>query len=441
MIRNVVVSACILASCATFALADSNTKSLRPLVDASTPIVFNGQATIDLYMDQTKATFRSTEVAGDFLNRAIEQFAALRPPDKNAAKNSYYLIHLLRWKDPQPAANPTDPTAETGFSLTVDAQNWYVYHQGNWSTEDFSSRNRLYGAKTVYLLYVELNAPAGASIRPIYTLNYVEKTADNVNHLLSLISLFLPSGTNGGALKKAETPPPTEILWGGGRFDQIHTPSDVTVTVVFESGTAQNIDKPVAPKTGGDVDPETTSSGPQEPVLESKAAAPAVTKLAPAPASTMKSDSTTANTSPTFDNEGKYWWDVSVAVPIRQISQTTIDTSAGTISPSQVKKMNSFAALDLYPIRVDTKRQVNYLVPHFVGGVAIASQPLHKILLAAGFGPSFANFYIGAALVMQPQVSGGSTSASSIGNSFSPQLSFGINLQVKAFQSVLSKSK
>src|ERR1700730_7051170 len=215
MIPSFLVPACVLLSSATLALADSNTKSLRPLVDASTPIVFNGQATVDLYIDQTKAAFRSTEVAGDFLNRAIEQFAVLRPANKKEAKNSYCLIHLLRWKDPQQAADPSNPVAEPGFSLTVDVQNWYVYHQGNWSTEDFSSRNRLYGAKTVYLLYLELNAPAGASIRPIYTLNYVEKTADNVNHLLSLISLFLPSGAAGGAMNKTAKSP--DILWGGGR--------------------------------------------------------------------------------------------------------------------------------------------------------------------------------------------------------------------------------
>jgi hypothetical protein len=156
-----------------------------------------------------------------------------------------------------------------------------------------------------------------------------------------------------------------------------------------------------------------------------------------------KSDTSAVNASPSFDNEGRYWWDVSVAVPLHKISQTTIDTSAGTISPKQVDKLAAFAALDLYPWRVDTKRQVNYLVPHFVGGVSIASQPLHKILLAAGFGPPFANFYIGAVLVKQPQVPGGTTllAGPTVGSSFSPQLAFGINLQVKAFQNSLSKSK
>jgi hypothetical protein len=94
----------------------------------------------------------------------------------------------LRWKDPQPTADPSNPTAEPGFSLNGDAQNWYVLHRGAWSTEDFCSRYRLYGAKTIYLLYAELNVPVGASFRPIYTLNYVEKTADNINHLLSLRS-------------------------------------------------------------------------------------------------------------------------------------------------------------------------------------------------------------------------------------------------------------
>ena len=233
MIRNVVVFTSVAMCCGSLALADSNSKSLRPLLEASTPVAFNRPSTaVDLYIDQTKVAFRSTEVAGDFLNLAMEQFASLRAPDKKAAGDAYYIIHLLRWKDPQQAADPSNPAAETGFSLNVDAQNWYVYHRGTWSTEDFSSRNRLYGAKTIYLLYVELNVPASASIRPIYTLNYVEKTADNVNHLLSLLSLFLPSSATGGASKLAEAPP--RILWGAGNFENIKAPSDVTVSVAFE---------------------------------------------------------------------------------------------------------------------------------------------------------------------------------------------------------------
>lgn len=440
MIRNVVVFTSVAMCCGSLALADSNSKSLRPLLEASTPVAFNRPSTaVDLYIDQTKVAFRSTEVAGDFLNLAMEQFASLRAPDKKAAGDAYYIIHLLRWKDPQQAADPSNPAAETGFSLNVDAQNWYVYHRGTWSTEDFSSRNRLYGAKTIYLLYVELNVPASASIRPIYTLNYVEKTADNVNHLLSLLSLFLPSSATGGASKLAEAPP--RILWGAGNFENIKAPSDVTVSVAFEPApTRQDASLAGAPGES-DSNPDNAGGGPNVPPPAQQAfnvaAANPVTQAA------SKSDTSAVNASPSFDNEGRYWWDVSVAVPLHKISQTTIDTSAGTISPKQVDKLAAFAALDLYPWRVDTKRQVNYLVPHFVGGVSIASQPLHKILLAAGFGPPFANFYIGAVLVKQPQVPGGSTllAGPTVGSSFSPQLAFGINLQVKAFQNSLSKSK
>src|ERR1035441_1301741 len=286
MFRNFVVFSSVAMCFGCLALADSNSKSLRPLLEASTPVAFNRPSTVDLYIDQAKAAFRTTEVAGDFLNLAIEQFAALRAPDMKAASDAYYIIHLLRWKDPQAVADPANPTAEPGFSLNVDTQNWYVFHRGAWSTEDFSSRYRLYGAKTVYLLYAELNVPAGASVRPIYTLNCVEKTADNVNHLLSLLSLFLPSGANGGAIKLVEAAP--RALWGAGKFENIKAPSDVTISVAVQPGPPQQ--HPVPPATPAETDntAHDTHGGPHAP----EAAPPAVIAT-PKPAQQIlsKSDS------------------------------------------------------------------------------------------------------------------------------------------------------
>jgi hypothetical protein len=74
MFRNFVVFSPVAMCCGCLAFADSNSKSLRPLLEASTPVAFNRPSTVDLYIDQAKVAFRCTEVAGDFLesgDRAI----------------------------------------------------------------------------------------------------------------------------------------------------------------------------------------------------------------------------------------------------------------------------------------------------------------------------------------------------------------------------------
>jgi len=55
-------------------------------------------------------------------------------------------------------------------------------------------------------------------------------------------------------------------------------------------------------------------------------------------------------------------------------------------------------------------------------------------LLAAGWGPKFAQFYFGAVLVKQQSVTGSTTHSS-----YEPQFSFGINLSVKALNDLTKK--
>ena len=471
MFRSFLVSVSVAMCCASLALADSKSLSLLPLEGASKPEGVNIR-NFDLYIDQATATFRSTQAAGCFLQIAKAKISTLKSSapkgelgdceagekSKASAKDDkdYYLIHVVRWKD-QPATDPA--TKKPGLSLTVDAQNWYLYHGGEWSTEDFSSRDRIYGAKTIYLVYVNLNVPQGADYQAVYTLDYVEKTADNVSHLLSVLSLFLPAPAAGGEAKVELV---AGVLWGGGRFENIKYPSNVTVTADYNAAPAAQTKTETPTKNQSQPTPDSAvqdSGGPSDnqnqlpaeaailPAKKPDAVKPPAVETTPttpaATTSAAKPTPATANTSPVFDNEAKYWWDVSVAVPLHKISETSIDTTANTITPKQVTKQNAFAALDLYPIRVDTKRAINYTVPHFVGGVMIGSQPLHHILLAAGFGPAAATFYVGALLVKQTDLSAGSTvpAGTPVNNSYSTHFAFGINLQVKAFQTAVANAK
>jgi hypothetical protein len=70
-------------------------------------------------------------------------------------KNFHCVIHVLRW---------SDPDAEK--KQTVVAQNWYVFNNGHakglrsdriWSQEDFTTADRIYGVKRIWMLYIHLN--------------------------------------------------------------------------------------------------------------------------------------------------------------------------------------------------------------------------------------------------------------------------------------------
>jgi hypothetical protein len=150
-----------------------------------------------------------------------------------------------------------------------------------------------------------------------------------------------------------------------------------------------------------------------------------------------------------FDNEGTYRWDVSVAVPIRKMGQLQFNNANNTVTAQNPDKKNVFAVIDLYPFKKDVKSQTFDLHPYAVAGVAVGSQPLHKILVGLGWGPKFAQFYVGALFVRQQNLttlSEGSVAtpaqqAADTRMVFKPQFAFGINLPVRdVFQAVTSKA-
>src|SRR5579875_915086 len=269
----------------------------------------------------------------------------------------------------------------------VQAQNWYIYKPGKWSMQNFTGK-RLFGAKKLYLLYLHLNVQPPSSdnpYQPVYQLTITNKLPVNVSDVLALAA-YAGSGVRGEEKEKPAA------WWQGGKIPIEYSTADVVVS-------------PMLKQAGGDLK-----------------------KL---------SDSVT------FDDEGKAFWDVSVGVPITNINQLKFSTSDNTITATKVNKQSAFAMLDLFYPLVDLKKTTYGSWPHFVGGVGIAGQPLHRWLLGVAWGPQFAEFYGGALFVDQttPQtlVSGQMASPAQLNSDlrlhFKPQFTFGINLRVKGITS------
>lgn len=275
----------------------------------------------------------------------------------------------------------------------VGKENWYVFNQGDgdWDEAAFSKNNRIFGRRNVYLLYLYFNySPAGHTMR--YTMDSKSKLPAYLDHFVGLLQLFGMGTAAGGAGRSVE-----RGFWDSTSFDTFYVPSDLTFT------------PEIIPDTGN----------------------------------------TTTLTAKTFDNEGRYHTDFSIGVPIRKISEFSYVSSSGTIVPAKVQKQDLLAFFNYYPKAFDIKSSAWDKYPHVLGGVALASQPLKKVIVGMGYGPIYAHFYAGL-LIHTYQLPKGSscgstpTSAQLAGvaltNHTCPEFSVGLNVAVGAIADAL-KSK
>lgn len=303
------------------------------------------------------------------------------------AKDFYAIIHILKWSSVQ------------NDKQTVVGEHWYVYHpesQG-WTQDQFTDGKRLFGAKSFYLLYVHLNIANTVPYLPVYQLQITKTIPQNVANLFALLQL-----ETSGAAKVAAKPPTYSDSWGGRLINVGQRPSDINV----DPRVLTDIDKPV-------------------------------------------SSSTEATAAQTFHNEGKYWWDVSVAVPVKKISQLKFDSTNNTATPIQTSTQNIFALLDLYPKPVDLSQTSYSFIPHPIAGVSMAQQPLHKILVGGAIGLYYAEVYVGALFVKQQNLNGLTTGdvatpgqvAAASHYKYKTQFTVGINLPVRSIVNSLKSKK
>jgi hypothetical protein len=280
--------------------------------------------------------------------------------------------------------------AAGGAPQEVDKENWYVFNQGDgdWDESSFSKNNRIFGRRNVYLLYLYFNySPSGHTMR--YTMDSKSKLPAYLDHFVGLLQLF-GMGTAGGGVGRAVE----KGFWDSTSFDTFYVPSDLTFT------------PEIIPDTG----------------------------------------STMTLTAKTFDNEGRYHTDFSVGVPIRKISELSYVSSSGTIVPAKVQKQDLLAFFNYYPKAFDIKTSGWDKYPHLLGGVALASQPLKKVIVGVGYGPIYAHVYAGLLIHTYQLPKGNScgstpTSAQLVGatltNHTCPEFSVGLNVAVGAIADAL----
>lgn len=341
---------------------------------AADPRAFPGDK-VPPYLSVADGRIATPSDAAELINLTLK---TLYPTEvRPAASDFYCLIHVLRWTDPKDSKQ------------SVQSQNWYLYHAGqDWTLLAFNSAKRLFGVKRAWIVYVHLNvmqdrvesclnpsAAAPCLYRPRYEVFVKEKLPSNAANAVQLFTLFSNS------VLEADRAPVTHV-WGGGPVSIEATPSDVTIhPKLFDGDSVASLGEPQ-----------------------------------------------------TFDNEGRHWWDVSVGVPVRSVKELEIDKTIAVATPRTIEKQRLFFLLNFFIRPIDLKATGLRRIPHIVAGAGFAERPLDRILLAAGWGPVFANFYAGALFVRQPKDSGDR-------RDYDPQFAMGVNLPVKAIAEKLKKPK
>jgi hypothetical protein len=91
--------------------------------------------------------------------------------------------------------------------------------------------------------------------------------------------------------------------------------------------------------------------------------------------------------SQTYQNEGRYFWNVSVAVPLKAVK--TLDYDAATLQPKTLDNKAAFAVFDLYLGKVDTTNTKVRLIPAIFGGPSFTGKFLDRWMVGVSIGTWF----------------------------------------------------
>jgi hypothetical protein len=277
-------------------------------------------------------------------------------------------------------------------------QHWYLYEAepgqskgipSGWSVVDFSDPTRLYGIKKLQIVSILLNAGA-EGMQGTYVVQSTKAQPTNVQNLLALLSVV-----GGGNVAAAQV---------SARFDGYGCK---TIDTGFSTSSIQ---------IGSNIQGSDNS-----------------TKL--------------ITGSQTITNEAKAWWDVSFALPIKKASAVQYNSTANTVTASQINKQSLFATGDIYPLRTDLKAAYSWS-PAIFFGVSLASQPLHSMLMGVSMHFSMASIYAGALLLKQQQLKGlspgspGSSDQVTAATSYAyePSFSVGLKLSIRSTASQIKSA-
>ncbi len=95
-------------------------------------------------------------------------------------------------------------------------------------------------------------------------------------------------------------------------------------------------------------------------------------------------------------DEGLYWWDVSVALPVTSFNQLKFDSVNNTLVVKNTNDIKPYALFDTYLGKADLSLQNAISKPFFAAGLPMAGKPLQKSFFGGGFSIALKSFRVQA---------------------------------------------
>jgi len=206
----------------------------------------------------------------------------------------------------------------------VQQDAWFLYEYlgKKWQRQKDYDGKRIYGSKRVAVLLLHLNVPD--KVKDIsYKVAVNKKAPAPLLHLTALL----------GAISAPAAPAPPKDLWAEKMILVENVPSDIVVSgsLAVEGEQAQQLSR-------------------------------------------------------TYDNEGRYRWDVSLGVPVKTIRELQFVSDGNKITTAGKDRQDVYGFLNIYPIPVDVSGKDLSVLPHLMFGVPLASKPLHHPFAGIGYG-------------------------------------------------------
>ena len=255
------------------------------------------------------------------------------PTEVSIRKGDYCIVHLIKWAPLKDGKSEPEKQRWALFEQVNDSPSgvlssseaeWKAHYDADDPTI-FS--DRIYGANRIFVFFLHINPPAAWDIKYKVAIN--EKIPMPIQNLITLLGTAVGTRSEPEAYDK----------WGARLMITKHRTSDVAVNL--NTITANGAGVPV-----------------EQPKEYSK----------------------------TYDNERKYYWDVSVGVPLKSVRELQFNSEGNRVTTGARDREEVYGFLNIFLKPTDTKRDDFLRWPHVVLGVPIAGKPLQRPFLGLGYG-------------------------------------------------------
>ena len=279
--------------------------------------------------------------------------------DEPLKDKDYCLIHLAKWKQTKVgtkskvvknAATQQDETIAVDVNKYAIAKDgWFLYKRvpskpvkgctttGEtttiWERQTDDDGKRIYGYQRVAVLMVHIGVPRDIGEDVTYKVAINKRTPAPFKNLMTLVGALSGGNSAGTKATGDVAPTPTTNLWGGKLLAVENVPSDMVVS-----------------------------------------------------SSVAVQDQQSQEFTRTYQNEGKYFWDVSVGVPVKTIRELQFASEGNRVSAAGKERQDVYGFLNIYYPKVDVSTDKLAVLPHFMFGVPLASKPLQHPFAGIGYG-------------------------------------------------------